>query len=203
MIYTLYGATILLQLSSSVKLMRSILVFCIYRVLRELSKVVLMSAVLALGITSVSAQTGASIAPPVISISTVDPMVAPLASVPVFTWRTDGRPLEFVAAVSRVDSSPVDVYFGIIIPDGRIFSWISGTANVPIFLEGLFPAAQRITDTTISNAELLGENPRHIFSAGHPLGLYSVFFFLVPTGADPGDSRQWISATMSPLVISN
>ncbi len=182
--------------------MKSILVFCICRVLK-LGKAVLLPAVLAFGIAPVSAQTGASIAPPVISISTIDPIVTPLASVPVFTWRTDGQPLEFVAAVSRADSSPIDMYFGIIVPDGRIFSWISGTANVPILLEGLFPAAQLVTGTAISSAELLGKNPQHIFSADHPLGLYSVFFFLVPTGADPGDPRQWIAATMSPLMISN
>jgi hypothetical protein len=173
------------------------------RVLRELGKAVLLLAVLTFGIAPVSAQTGSTIPPAVISISTVDPLLAPLISGPVFTGRIDGRPLEFIAAVSRVDSSPADVYFGVIIPGGRIFSWIPGTANVPMLVEGLFPAAQRITDTAISSAGMLGSNPQHSFSADHPLGLYSVFCFFVRTGAAPGDPRQWFAAAMSPLVITN
>lgn len=202
-----YGPdTNLFFLIRTLTLIATALVFCICRIFRKLGKVVLLlSAVLALGIAPVSVQ-GTSIPPAVISISVVDALISPLVSVPIFSWTTGvGRPLEFGAAVSRVDSSPVDVYFGIIIPGGRIFSWISGTANVPILLEGLFPAAQRITDTdtAISSAELLGRNPQHIFSADHPLGLYLVFFFLVPTGTDPGDSRHWIAATMSPLMIFN
>gem|GEM_PF-4265622 len=169
----------------------------------KLTQVILLSAAFAFEIAPVRAETGASIALPVISLSTIDPMVAPLASTPVFTWKTDNRPLEFAATVSRTDSSPVDMYFGIISPDGRVFSWNSGLTSVPIFLEGLSPAGRLVTDTVISSADLLGKNPQHTFSADHPLGLYSVFFFLVPAGADPGDSRQWIAATISPLVISN
>lgn len=186
---------------STIELLKSILVFCICRAVREPVKVVLLSTMLAFGIAPVSAQE--SIARPVITILTLDAILAPAVTVPVFTWRTGGRPLEFDAVVSRLDSSAVDVYFGVIVPDGRIFSWISGTANIPILLEGLFPAAHRITDTAIFTAGLLGRNPQHSFSADHPLGLYSVFLFLVPTGAVPSDPRQWIAATMSPLVITN
>ena len=186
----------------TLRLSSSLIDFYSCRVLRVLGKVLLLSAVLASGIAPMYAR-GSTIAPPVISITTVDAIMGPLVSLPVFTWRTDGRPLAFNATFSRGDSSPVDVYFGIIIPGGRVFSWISGTANVPTLREGLLPAAQGITNTASSSAGLLGANPQHIFSADYPLGLYSVFFFLVPAGADPGDSRRWIAASMSPLVISN
>lgn len=182
--------------------MKSILASWIHRVLKKLGEVFLLPAMFALGIAPVSAMS-ASVASPVISIATFDAMLAPLSSPPVFTWRTDLRPLEFDAAVSRTDSSPVDVYFGIIIPGGRIFSWSPGTASVPNLQEGFSPAAQGTTATEMSSAALLGRNPQHLFTADHLLGLYSVFFFLVPTGADPRDPRRWIGATMSPLVISN
>ena len=188
----------------SLDLMKSMLTrIHIHHLVRELAKALVVVGLLAAGTGAVLAQTGASVPPPVISIAAMDPAVAPVATVPVFTWRTDGRPLEFTASASRADNSPVDVYFGVLVADGRAFSWIGGTATIPILLPGLSPLAQGITHTVISTTELLGRNPQHIFAADDPPGLYSVFFFLVPTGANPADSRQWIGASMSPLVLSN
>jgi len=187
----------------SVGLFRSIVDSCIRRVLREPAKVVLFAAMLAFGIAPVPAQSGSSIPSPVISIVALDAHLAPGGTLPVFTWRTDGRLLDFGAFLTRYESSPVDVYFGIIVPGGRIFSWSPGTNNVPNLQEGFVPAAQRTTATEMSSGALLGGSPQHSFSANHPLGLYSVFFFLVPAGADPRDLRQWYGATMSPLVITN
>jgi len=182
--------------------MTSILVSRIHRALRALGKVVLLPAVLAVGIAPGSA-IGSTIPAPVVSITTLDAVQAPLIWEPRFTWKTDGRPLEFVASVTRYESSPVDVYFGILIPGGSIASWHPGTGHGPILQEGFFPAAQSMTATEMSGAALLGRNPQYSFSAGHPLGLYSVFFFLVPAGADPRDPSRWYGATMSPLVITN
>jgi hypothetical protein len=97
----------------------------------------------------------------------------------------------------------VDVYFGILTPGGRVFSWKPGATNAPILAEGFFPAAQNTTATEMASTALLGGSPQHLFGSDHPLGLYSVFFFLVRTGADPRDPRQWYGATMAPLVITN
>lgn len=188
---------------SSIELLKSIADSCIRRVLREPVKVVLFSAMLAFGIAPVPAQSGTSIPSPVISIMALDANLAPGGTLPVFTWRTDGRLLEFDASLSRYESSPVDVYFGIIVPGGRIFSWSPGTNNVPTLQEGFVPAAQRTTATEMSGAALLGSSPQYGFSSDHLLGLYSVFFFLVPAGTDPRDPRRWMGATMSPLVITN
>jgi hypothetical protein len=171
--------------------------------LLSLCKVGIASAVFAFGLAPVGAQ-ATTIPQPVISIATLDAMLAPLVAVPVFTWSTTiGRPLAFGVTISRSDVSPTDVYVGILIPGGRVFSWIPGPANAPVLVEGWSPAGRGITAAAISGASLLGSDPQHLFAWGHPLGLYSVFAVLVRSGADPNDPAQWYGATMSPLVISN
>jgi hypothetical protein len=171
--------------------------------LLSLCKVGVASAVFALGCFPAAVH-ASTIPPPVISIVTLDAVLAPLIAAPVFSWTTTiGRPLAFGATISRSDLSPTDVYFGILIPGGRILSWIPGTANGPELVEGWSPAGRGITAAAISSAALLGSDPQHLFAWGYPLGLYSVFVVLVRAGADPNDASRWYGATMSPLVISN
>jgi len=175
----------------------------IRRVFMVLGRVSLACALFAFALIPMSTR-ASTIPQPVISIIAGDAELSQLALVPVFTWRTDiGRPLMFAAQISRADSSPVDVYFGVLAPDGRFFSWVPQTGSAPLLLEGLHPAGRAITATAISSAGLLGSDPRHLFAAGHPLGLYSVAVILVATAADPTDPRRWFAATMSPLLISN
>lgn len=158
----------------------------------------------ALGLSGMPMAAAASSAPPTaFAIQVIDATRAPFVSVPVFQWRIGQGPLLFDAILSRSSSSPVDVYFGIIIPAGRIFTWTPGQSGGPILREGLFPAAQGTTATQISAFSLLETAPQHTISAGYPLGLYSVFMLLVPTGANAGDLRSWTGAAMSPLLITN
>jgi hypothetical protein len=161
-----------------------------------------IAVMLALALTPASAQTALAAPSATISISVFDPTVAPLVLVPVFSWRADGKPLEFSASVSRADSRPVDAYFGAIAPGGRVFSWTSGLTTVPVLLEGLFAAARGVTSTQFTTAALLGANPQRAFSNEALSGLYAVFMLLVPHGGDPFAPSQWLAATMSPLVVS-
>ena len=174
---------------------------CVRRVLVGLAKVVLLPTMLALGVVPASA-VAVTAAPPTIRILVLDATMTGLLSAPVFTWRTNGGALQFEVTASRDVSNPVDVYFGVLTPGHRVFSW-SPSAGAPNLQEGLFPVAQGITATEISSAGLLGSSPQYTFPAGSPLGIYSVFFFLVAAGADPRDPRNWIAANMSPLVITN
>ena len=184
-----------------IELMKSTLIRCFRRVLFGLAKILLLPTVLLLGLVPGSA-IAATAPPPTISILTLDAALAGLLSTPVFTWRTDGRALQFEATASRGVSNPVDVYFGVLTPGGRVFSW-SPASGAPNMQEGVFPCGQGVTATEISSAGLLGSSPQYTFSAGSQLGIYSVFFFLVPAGTDPRDPRSWIGANMSPLVITN
>lgn len=147
---------------------------------------------------------GSTIPPPVIAITTFDAALAPLVAAPVFSWKTTiGRPLQVVATVSRSDLSPIDVYLGVLMPGGSVVSWIPGPANAPVLVGGWSPAGRGITAATLSGASLLGSDPQHLFTWGHPPGLHSVFVVLVRSGANPTDPAQWFGASMSPLVISN
>jgi hypothetical protein len=118
--------------ASTIELLKSFLIFRIYRAVREPVKVLLLS------------------------VSCADTGAVPTASIIEFEQPTVGSPSEnrqspgsarmassvsmeitgraIDAAVSRFESSAVDLYFGIIVPGGRIFSWISGTANIPILV---------------------------------------------------------------------
>jgi hypothetical protein len=173
------------------------------RRLLSVCKLGIASAVLAFGFAPFVAH-ASTIPQPVISIATLDATLAPLVAAPVYTWRTTiGRPLAFVAAISRSDMSPVDVYLGVFVPGGRVFSWIPGAANVPVGVEGWSPAGRGITAAAISGAGLLGSDPQHLFTSDHPLGAYLFFVVLVRSGADPHDPAHWYAATVSPLIISN
>ncbi|MBG9390614.1 hypothetical protein [Caenimonas aquaedulcis] len=174
------------------------------RGLGRLAQLVLLPAVLAYGLAAPSAKASVA-APPVIYIQAIDPVLAGLNGAPVFTWRTDGRPLQFGGGVDRTHTGfpPVDVYFGVMIPGGRLFTWTPGTGSEPNLREGLFPAGQGITAIQISTRDLLGASPQRPFSSADPLGVYSIFLFLTSPGADPRDARGWYGASMSPLVITN
>lgn len=175
----------------------------IERLFTVLGRVSLACALLAFALIPMGTR-ASTIPQPVISIIAADAQLSQLTLVPVFTWRTDiGRPLAFGMQISRTDTSSVDVYFGVLAPDGRFFSWVPQTGSAPLLLEGLYPAGRAITATAISSAGLLGSDPRHLFAHGHPLGIYSVAVILVATAADPTDPRQWFAASMSPLLISN
>lgn len=179
--------------------MKTFLMSCVRRILDRLAELVLLPTVLALGVVPGSV-VASTIALPIINIGVTDAETAGLNGAQWFTWI--GRPLAFSFAVHRrEDTAPVDVYFGVLTPGGRVFSWSPG-AGAPNLQEGLFPVGQGITATEISSA-LLGSNPEYTFPPGHEIGIYSVFCFLLPAGVDPRSPRSWINASMSPVVVSN
>jgi hypothetical protein len=163
----------------------------------------LLVAIVSLATAPAVTQATSIAAPPQITISAADALTAGISGVPVFSWRADGRALVFSAFAVRPDTRPIDVYFGVIIPGGRTFTWTPSSTSLPILVEGLRPAGQNVTDTFINPIALLGAVPQHAFSSAAPLGLYSVFVLLVLHGADPADTSRWVAASMSPLVLSD
>jgi hypothetical protein len=161
-------------------------------------------AMLVLGCMPLSSVASSSIPQPVISIQTVDATRAPPDTVHVFSWLMSQGSLAFGATLTRYENSPIDVYFGILIPGGRVYTWTRGISNGPVLREGLSPAVQRTTETQIDSATILGSNPIQGFAddARSPSGLYSIFMFMVPAGAGPGDLRNWTGGASSPLFLS-
>jgi len=162
----------------------------------------LLLAVISLAATPTVAQATTRAAPPQIQIIASDPAAAGFEGFPVYRWRTDGRALQFDASVGP-SGLFADVYFGVIIPGGRTFTWTAASTGGPILVEGLHPAGQNVDRGAFFIASTsLGGVPRYAFSNGEPLGLYSLFVLVVLHGADPSDTTRWITVNMSPLFLS-
>lgn len=120
---------------------------------------------------------------------------------------TSGRPLRFAAQIERLDGSlptpgsfPTDIYFGVIAPGGRVFTWVSRPDGGAALVEGLIPAARAVTATSFSAESVLG-TPEYTFSERDTPGLYSVFVLLATPGSDASDARSWQHATIVPLMF--
>jgi hypothetical protein len=163
----------------------------------------LLIAVISLGIAPIVAQATSLPVPPQIQIIATDAATAAINFLPSYRWRPDGREIQFGASVGPTGLF-VDVYFGVIVPGGRTFTWTAGSAMGPILVEGLHPAAQNLDRAaTFNSSASLGGTPRYAFSNGDPLGLYTLFVLVVPHGADPSDTPRWIAVSMSPLFVSD
>ena len=94
--------------------------------------------------------------------------------------------------------SAVDVYLGILAPDGQSASW-AGSAQAPIlgptgpavpFLKNVIPTA------SVSYSLVIPD-----FATGQARGTYFLYGLVVLAGSDPGDPRFWVSASFSPLSV--
>ena len=93
---------------------------------------------------------------------------------------------------------PVDVYVGLILPDGRFASWVGdprspslsmGAAPVPL-ATGAFPS-----DVTTSQRI-------QQFGASDPQGWYVLYGLVVSAGKNPLDPHHWISTSFFPLLLA-
>jgi hypothetical protein len=120
---------------------------------------------------------------------------------------TPVRPLQFGAQIERVDGSlptpgsfPTDIYFGVIVPGGRVFTWVSNPGGGAALVEGLVPVARAVTEPSFSTGRVFG-TPEYTFSERDAPGLYSIFVLLVTPGSDASDARSWQYARMVPLMF--
>lgn len=99
-----------------------------------------------------------------------------------------------------------DIYFGVILPGGTTLHTWSPNSNGTVTLKsGYAPIAKAqslLTAGTFTTASVNGGNRiRHDLSGNDTKGLYLLFMFLVPTGADPADIQQWSFVNMQPLYM--
>jgi hypothetical protein len=121
---------------------------------------------------------------------------------------TPGRPLRFGVQIERLDGSfptpgsfPTDIYFGVIVPGGRVFTWVSNPGAGAVLVEGLIPVARAFTGTSFYLDDRVFGIPEYTFSERDTPGLYSVFVLLVTPGRDASDARSWQYARMVPLMF--
>lgn len=99
-----------------------------------------------------------------------------------------------------------DIYFGVILPGGTtVHTWSLNSNGTVTLKSGYAPIAKAqslLTVGTFTTASVNGGNRiRHDLSGSETKGLYLLFMFLVPTGTDPTDIRQWSFVTMKPLYV--
>lgn len=100
----------------------------------------------------------------------------------------------------------VDIYFGVIMPGGTTAqTWSPDNTGKVTLNDGFAPIARARSvsspgtfDTTSVNS---GEPITYMFSGSEPKGLYLVFIFMVPAGADPTDVEQWGRVEMEPFYV--
>lgn len=144
-----------------------------------------------------------SVAPPVVTPYVVDALLSGLIDRQLFVVPpAPARPLAVGATVARVvGSPPMDVYLGVIVPGGQVYTWIPRPGGGATLVKGLSPVARAVTETTFATATVFGADAKYTFSEGDARGLYSVFALLVPPGSDPGDARKWTWVNMTPLMF--
>jgi hypothetical protein len=103
-------------------------------------------------------------------------------------------------------ASGADIYFGVILPGGTtVHTWSPNSNGTVTLKSGYAPIAKAqslLTVGTFNTASVNGGNRiRHDLSGSETKGLYLLFMFLVPTGTDPTDIRQWSFVTMKPLYV--
>lgn len=170
------------------------------RSLRHARQVALM-VVLLLSATLCGATS--TVPQPVVTLSVRDVILGDLGGQPVYLAPSaPGRPLAFSASVTRVEGSlPVDVYFGVMSPGGRVFTWIRKPGGGAELVEGLRPLVRAWSGVSLATAAALGEDPQYVFTGREAPGLYSVFLLLVTPEADPGNPGNWSTAQMTPLMF--
>lgn len=99
-----------------------------------------------------------------------------------------------------------DMYFGVILPGGTtVLTWSPNSNGTVTLKSGYAPIAKAqslLTTGTFTTASANGGNRiRFDFSGNESKGLYLLFMFLVPTGADPTDIQQWSFVNMQPLYL--
>ena len=163
----------------------------------------LFSLVLALCLGAPLAHAGSTVASPVARAYVLDALLGGLVDQQVFVVpAAPARPLAFGATVTRESGSPpVDVYLGVIVPGGQVYTWVPKPGGGAALVKGLSPVARAVTETSFATATVFGADARYSFSEGDAAGLYSVFVLLVPPGSDPGDARKWNWASMTPLMF--
>jgi hypothetical protein len=99
-------------------------------------------------------------------------------------------------------SSVGDLYFGVILPNGTIYTW-AGDANEASLREGLTPIASNLDlrQELLFDLNATVGDVQHVFTRDDPAGMYSVFALLVRAGANPTQENSWYEADMRPLIV--
>jgi len=102
--------------------------------------------------------------------------------------------------VIEADAPPpiaVDVYVGILAPDGQSASW-TGSAQAPVLVKGPpVPFLKNVVPAASVSYRLVIPD----FASGEAPGWYMLYGLVVVAGSDPGDPKHWLSSSFVPLLV--
>ena len=89
-----------------------------------------------------------------------------------------------------------DVYYGVILPDSTILSWVREAAPNDLLFKaerGLVPLARDVSVQTFDSqaVKMAGRSAFHVFGPQDPVGDYQIFCILVRPGTNPYEMRNW------------
>ena len=106
-------------------------------------------------------------------------------------------------------SGAYDFYFGGRLPNGQIFSWVDDESRPgSMKLVGGYAPAQR--DQRFADPDVVPSVPIFIdwrrralyqFGAQNELGTYLIFAIMVPSGANPQDTENWLAQDSMFLLL--
>jgi hypothetical protein len=109
-----------------------------------------------------------------------------------------GQFMEALLSVEQVNALlPVDVYIGVILPDGRFVSWV-GDSAMPTLVIRATPVAFL---SNVVPRETTAFRVPYILGASDPLGWYMLYGLVVSTDADPVEPSNWIRSSFFPLLV--
>ncbi|MES2952109.1 MAG: hypothetical protein V4858_26585 [Pseudomonadota bacterium] len=99
-----------------------------------------------------------------------------------------------------------DTYFGVIWPGTtQVSTWSPDGSGAITLRSGYAPMARAssvLNPTAFSTNAMNGGLPiRYQFTGQEPKGLYLLFLFMVPTGADPSDIQNWAFLATAPFFL--
>lgn len=132
--------------------------------------------------------------PPTIATSATDGFV---------TIRTTprGSPIVIEATLTVPDPGGVrlDVYLGVVPPDGEPLSWVRGQFDFPRLTASAAPVPYLVNIPVSSGTyKLLYRAP-----AADAEGWHTLYGLIVPPGGDPLDPRRWISSSFVPFLVTS
>ena len=113
-----------------------------------------------------------------------------------------GSPVVMEATITVMVPDPwgvrLDVYLGVVPPDGEPLSWVRGQFDFPTLTESAVPLPY------LKNVPLFSGTFRQMYRApaGDVQGWHTLYALIVPPGGDPLDPRQWISSSFAPFLVT-
>jgi hypothetical protein len=114
-----------------------------------------------------------------------------------------GSPVVMEATITVTVPDPwgvrLDVYLGVVPPDGGPLSWVRGQFDFPTLTGSAVPVPY------LKNVPLFSGTYRQLYRApaAEIQGWHTLYGVIVPPGADPLDPRQWISSSFARFLITS